>query len=492
MSYSLHIPGMIDNKCNLAYGKGLGGSSSIGNNIYSRGFKQDYDFWSKEIDNQDWAYENILQYHKRAEDVHLDVFDWDYHGLGGPSQVEDLKNPSKLRQPILAAAKELNYSVADYNGKDQRGFSRPQILTKRGKRRSTSKAYLESIKDRKNLYVKTLSNVTRILINSETKEAEGVEYIRNGRRLLARNKKDIILSAGAINSPQLLMLSGIGPKDHLEEIGIKCLEDLPVGDNLKDHPIFLGLTYVFDYKKWTEENYLLDFYDWLVKGRGPLTTCGLDALGRINSGLSDDSEYPDIEIGVIPVDLSEGYDLIGQLTNFKREIYDSIWKDVEDEDIFILGVTLIRPQSIGTVKLRSKDIDDHPIVDPKYFSDEADVDIMLEGIKKVLEMADTESFKRIDANIQDATTYGCKEYNFGSDQYWRCAIPRLQMSAFHYTGTNKMGEVVDERLRVKNVINLRVVDASVIPVTITGHPLATVMMLSEKAADMLKDDWNYA
>ncbi|KAI4454914.1 glucose-methanol-choline gmc oxidoreductase [Holotrichia oblita] len=486
---------MIDNKCNVASGKGLGGSGALSDGIFVRGTKQDYDLWAEEVEDTNWSYESVFQYHKKAEDVHLRTFDWEYHGLGGPNYIEDLRNPSRIRKPFLNAAKELNYTILDYNGENQIGFSRAQVVNKRGRKHSISRAYLESIKDRKNLVIKTLSNVTKIILNPITKEAEGVEYVRNGKALLARNRKEIILSAGAFNSPQLLMISGIGPKQHLKEMNIDCIEDLPVGDNLRDHIAFVGLNFVYKDKS-PEENDLLNFYDWFVKGEGSLTSCGIDALGLLSSAQSNDPTYADFELGLVPINPAQGYDLMGPITNFKREIYDSIWKEIEDKSGFMLLVILTRAKSTGFVRLRSKKIQDHPIIDPQYLSDPMDIEIILEGIKKGLQLTETQSFRRIGFEPNTRKVYGCEDFSVASEEYWRCAIPKLQISISHYSGTNKMGSdddpssVVNVRFRVKGVKNLRVVDVSVIPNANSGHMLGPVIMLGEKAGDIIKEDWN--
>lgn len=486
---------MIDNKCNVAAGKGLGGSGILSNGIFVRGGQKDYDLWAKDVQKEDWNYENILRYHRKAEDVHLRTFDWEHHGLGGPNYVEDLRNPSRVRKPFLNAAKELNYTILDYNGENQIGFSRTQVANKRGRRHSISRAYLESIKDRKNLVIKTLSNVTKIVINPNTKEAEGVEYTRNGRIFLARNRKEIVLSAGALNSPQLLMISGIGPKHHLNEMNIDCIADLPVGDNLRDHVAFFGLNFLYKDKS-PEENDLLNFYDWFIKGEGPLTSCGIDAIGLLSSTLSEDPTYPDYELGLVPINPAQGYDLMGAITNFKREVYDSIWKEVEDKNGFVLIIILTRAKSSGFVRLRSKKIEDHPIIDPQYLSDPNDIEIILEGIKKGLQLTETQSFRRVGIELNTRKVYGCENFSVGTEEYWRCAIPKLQMSIFHYSGTNKMGteddprSVVNDRFGVKGVKNLRVVDASVVPNANSGHMLGPVIMLGEKAGDIIKEDWN--
>nr|XP_022899762.1 uncharacterized protein LOC111413133 [Onthophagus taurus]XP_022899763.1 uncharacterized protein LOC111413133 [Onthophagus taurus]XP_022899765.1 uncharacterized protein LOC111413133 [Onthophagus taurus]XP_022899766.1 uncharacterized protein LOC111413133 [Onthophagus taurus]XP_022899767.1 uncharacterized protein LOC111413133 [Onthophagus taurus]XP_022899768.1 uncharacterized protein LOC111413133 [Onthophagus taurus]XP_022899769.1 uncharacterized protein LOC111413133 [Onthophagus taurus]XP_0 len=486
--------GMINNTCNQISGKSMGGSSAINDNIYTIGNQNDYNEWSKTGNNSNWSYTKVLPYFKKAEHVNLYDYDEDYHGKDGPINTELQKNPSKIRKPFLKALKQLNYSILDYNGMNQIGFNDPQVTTFHGKRRSVSSAYLEGL-ERDNLIIKTSSYVEKILFKDD-KKVVGVVYRRNDKYLIAKARKEVILSSGVFNTVKILQLSGIGPEDELNKLGIKTKINLPVGKNFKDHVAFLGLHFVFNCQKFNDITSKDNILNWLFYGEGELTSCGIDVLGFLNSRLNTNRNHPDLEIAVSPINFNQNYRIIHQLTNFNKTTYDSFWQNTEFNESFTVLVILSRPKSVGTVKIKSENPHDSPLIDPKYLEHPDDVETILDGIKKVLEIANTTEFRRLNATLNERMVEGCDRFRSLNDDYWRCAIRRLHVGVYHGMGTCKMstkddGGVVDERLRVYGVENLRVVDASVIPNAITPHTMAPVVMIGEKAADIIKEDWEH-
>lgn len=483
----------------MSRGKALGGMSAINSMFYVRGNAKDYDRWS-DLGNEGWCYRDVLPYFLKAENAHLHHFDRKFHKLGGPVNIEDPQYQTPLSEKFLEASKELGIKTVDYNGNEQIGYSIPQATTKNGKRNSVAQSYLVPAKTRKNLIVKPLSHVIKIIISPHTKEAYGVKYVHDGQLYIAKAAKEVILAAGAINTPQLLLLSGIGPKEELEKLDIHTVHDLKVGHNLKDHIAFLGLSFVMNdteapvEHKHDEKDELVAY---LKNGKGPLTSISVEGLNFVKTAASKDkTDYPDVELLFIPDANNKGYENTKHL-RIKRETYDSIWKPIEGKKAFTVAVMQTHPKSKGTVTLKSKDPFNHPVISPNALSDveEHDISTVLAGIRKAQEYLKTETFHKLGAEINKHQLHGCDQHEFDSDVYWKCAIRFLSVNLGHASGTAKMGPetdpeaVVDNKLRVHGVHKLRVADASVIPVEITGHLEAPTVMVGEKASDLLKEYW---
>lgn len=489
--------GMIDNKCSIAKGKALGGSTAINSMLYTRGNAKDYDKWS-DLGNEGWCYRDVLPYFLKSENAHLHHFDRKFHKLGGPVNVEDPQYQTPLADKFLEASKELGFKTIDYNGKDQIGFATPQTTTKNGKRNSVAQSYLIPAKTRKNLVVKPFSHAIKIIISPHTKEAYGVKYVHDGQLYIAKAAKEVIIAAGAINTPQLLLLSGIGPNEELEKLDIHVVQDLKVGHNLKDHSAFLGLSFVLndttDAVKHDERDELVAY---LKNGKGPLTSIGVEGLNYIKTEVSKDrTDYPDVELLFVPDVHNKGYENSKHL-RVKREVYDSLWKPIEGHKAFTIAVMQTQPKSAGTVSLKSKDPFNHPVISPNLLSDPEDHDIstVLAGIRKAQEYLKTDTFHKLGVEINKHPVHGCDQHEFDSDVYWKCAVRFLSVSLGHPSGTAKMGPVtdgeavVDNKLKIHGVHKLRVADASVIPVEITGHLEAPTIMIGEKASDFIKEEW---
>ncbi|XP_076761445.1 LOW QUALITY PROTEIN: glucose dehydrogenase [FAD, quinone] [Xylocopa sonorina] len=525
---------MNEARCNLATGKAVGGTSVVNFMIYSRGSPSDYDDWAEQ-GNPGWSYRDVLPYFIKSENCKLPQRENRFHGQRGYLDVTTCPYASPLRECFLEAGLELGYELIDYNSDKVIGFSTAQVHLRNGRRVSANKAFLKPIRDRPNLHLSRLSKVTRIVIDDTTttttaaaagarKRAIGVQFVKNGKRLFASATREIIVSAGTLNSPQLLMLSGIGPRDDLESLNIEVIEDLPVGYNLQDHVSMSALTFLVNESVTIVEprlaSNLANTVDYFVKGTGPLTVPGgAEALAFIdtreseeNNGggkdkiltystafvvtrryFSDRSADIELVLGISSLtgDISGSYRGLLGLTD---EFYKQVFTGYEGFDAFSIVPVLLRPKSRGRVALKTSDPFHRPIIDINYYDHEDDLETMVRGIKKAVRVSSTRAFKRFNATLLPVAFPGCERLAFGTDPYWGCVARHVSTTLGHFVGTCKMAPrknsgVVDHRLRVHGIDGLRVVDASVIPTTIAGHTNAPVYMIAEKAADMIKQDW---
>ncbi|WP_276250117.1 GMC family oxidoreductase [Haloarcula rara] len=441
-------------------GKTLGGSSSINAMIYARGQPEDYDHWA-ELGNDGWAYEDVLDYFKRAE--HNERGSSEYHGTGGPRNVADQQSPNVLSEAFVEAGQTVGLPHnEDFNAGEQSGVGRYQVTQKDGERHSAADAYLKSVLDRPNLTAVTGAQVTRVRFDGQ--EAVGVEYVRDGsdEPETVDASEEVILSAGAINSPQLLMLSGVGPAEHLTDYNISVVHELPgVGRNLQDH-LNVKVNYACEKPVTLDDaDSLWNLLKYLVLKRGALTSNVAEGGGFVS--VSDADDRPDIQLHFGPsYSVNHGF-------------------DNPDGHGFWLSALCLRPESRGRISLRSADPLDEPCIDPQYLTEERDLEILLEGVKLVREILQAEPFDE----------YRGREVSPGPDvQSDEQLIEHIREAAetlYHPVGTCKMGDddmaVVDDRLAVHGVDGLRVVDASVMPTIPSGNTDAPTTMIAEKAAD---------
>lgn len=493
---------MTDQRCNWPRGKAVGGTSVINYMIYTRGNKVDYDRWAA-AGNPGWSYDEVLPYFKKSERANIVYHDAGYHGYNGYLSVEDVRHRSRVVDPFLRGAQEIGHTFTDYNGHNQFGFGYVQANTYRGSRHSVSKAFLKPIKTRQNLHIITSARATKILINPQTRQAYAVEYYKNNKRYLVRSRKEVIVSAGTYHSPQLLMLSGIGPKEHLDELNIQVIQNLRVGQTMYDHICYPGLAFTVNLTDSTlilnRDLNIKNVLDWF-KGRGPFTQIGgVEALGYIKTNISREKiPYADIEIiflgGALTSDYGSG---VRRGMDITENVYDAIFKPLENKNVWTAFPMLVHPNSKGYIKLRSKSPFQLPKLYGNYFSDPENQDIhtLVEGIKEIIRIADSPSMQRIGTKLSDLPLPDCKHLKFGTDKYWQCAVRQLTATLHHQVGTCKMGPVndpeaiVDSSLRVYGINNLRVADCSIIPIPLTAHTNAPAIMIGEKAADLIRSDW---
>ncbi|XP_011315326.1 glucose dehydrogenase [FAD, quinone] [Fopius arisanus] len=485
--------GLRDRRCLCPKGKSLGGTSTINGMVYSRGHKLDFDIWAEQ-GNYGWSYDEVLPYFKKSERANLrEPVDKSYHGKNGYVHVQNTPWRSPMTDLFLEAGKELGYDIVDYNGRQQIGFSDNQLTMVNGTRCSASKAYLRI--RRSNLDIVTEATVSRVLID-DNNHAYGVEFIKNNKTYRVNAGKEVILSAGTINTPQLLMLSGIGPKDHLDELGIKVVKDARVGYNLCDHVAFIGLTFLVN-QSFTFLQQAISTpgaaLQYAINGTGPFSTPFPGGLAFTRTKFATDAR-PDLEIvlqaGSFNVDPRKG-----RARGITEEVYDTVWKPLEGQTTWGIWPSTQLARSKGRVTLRSTNIKDHPIIDANLLDDPNDLEVLVEGVKFAIEISKSKTLQRYGSRLHDIKIPGCETLEFNSDDYWRCAIRQLTTTFNHEMGTAKMGPatdptaVVDPELRVHGVGGLRVIDASIMPEVPVGHLAATIYMIAEKGADMIKQSW---
>lgn len=402
---------------------------------------------------------------------------------------------------FVQAGEEMGYDICDINGEQQLGFAFYQFTMRRGTRCSNAKAFIRPIQLRKNFHLSLWSHVTRILINAETKKAYGVEFIRDGRKEVIFAKKEVILSAGAINSPQLLMLSGIGPRTHLEQLGIPVIQDSPgVGQNLQDHIAIGGLTFLIDYKISIVMNRLVSINSALryaITEDGPLTSSvGLEAVGFISTKYANQTDWPDIEFMLTSASTNtDGGTQIKTAHGLTDDFYNEVYSSINHHDVFSVFPMLLRPKSSGYIRLKSKNPLDYPLLYHNYLTHPEDVAVLREGVKAAIAFGETSSMRRFGARFHSKPLPNCKHIPLFTDEYWNCLVRQYTMTIYHMSCTAKMGPpsdpmaVVDPELRVYGIKGLRVIDASIMPAITSGNINAPVTMIGEKGVDAMKSHW---
>ena len=446
-------PGLGFRQRILPRGRTLGGSSSINAMVYIRGNRADYDGWAA-MGFDGWGYDDVLPYFRKSEDNERGADEW--HGAGGPLTVSEGRSQFSTCGAFIEAAVQAGLPASDdFNGAAQEGVGWYQLTQRNGMRCSAAVAYLHPALERENLTVETDAHVTRLLL--EGSRAVGVE-IDQGGQLREIRGQEIILSAGTYQSPQILLLSGIGPPADLELAGIPAVADLPVGHGLQDHPA-TWITFTTSEPSLltaeTEENVMLV----QTEGRGPLTSNFAESGGFIRT--SPDLEAPDIQLHAIPILFPEGG---------AGEILVDGWA---------LSACLLRPQSSGFVKLRSRVPTSKPRILHNYLVEEADRSTMVAGVRKCVEIANQPALKAV-SNEPYAIPAGDDDASVISH------IERNTTTLYHPVGTCAMGRVVDSELRVMGFDGLRVVDASVMPTLVRGNTNAPTIMIAEKAVDLIR------
>ncbi|XP_075217854.1 glucose dehydrogenase [FAD, quinone]-like [Lycorma delicatula] len=489
--------GFPNKVCGWPRGKGLGGSSSVNSMLYVRGSKHDYNKWYS-YGNPGWDFKNVLYYFKKSENASIHrLRQSKYHGTKGYLITSDGFDHTfdKVADLFYSAIDELGFRKShDLNNGSPNGYGPVQTTIGNGVRWNAARAFLTPVKDRQNLYVVQKSHVTKLLIKDTA--VYGVEIDRDGVRYDFTATKEVIVSAGTINTPQLLMLSGIGPKQHLNDLNIPVVKNLPVGENLQDHLLFFSYVAINPIKLDIKDD--LDIvYDLLKFRNGSLTKIGFLPLTGFLNFTCGDSVSPDIQFHNFYFPKGTKYDIAQILGRYPAENRNLILEKNKDYDIFFLTPTLISPKSRGKILLNSTNPFDHAKIFANYLSHPDDIKTFLKGIHVVQDIVNSEPFKAVNASFVYAKYEKCSSFKDGSDEYWNCLFTQAASTIFHPAGTCRMGPrddprtVVDPTLKVVGVDNLRVVDASVMPDLPSGNINAPVLMIAEKAADLIKIDWKF-
>lgn len=428
---------MKNNRCHWPRGRVMGGSSVLNYMIYTRGNRRDYDRWAA-LGNTGWSYNEVLPYFMKLEKNLVKSSASYMRGRSGPITVSEVPWKSKSAVHFVKAAKDLGIPYVDYNGPSQVGVAYLQTSTKDGARVSSNVGYLYPFKARKNLFIRKMSQVTKVLIDPTTKQAYGVEYTKNGKKRQVFASKEVILSAGAINSPQLLMLSGVGPADHLQKVGIAPLVDLPVGFNLMDHTAPGALTIKVNVSTLGPSVLgIQDFVDF-QNGKGKLTSVGgCESLVFLDLENQRDLDgWPDIELLQIGGSIYS-FDVLRDNFNFRDDLINEMFGGLiaRQANAFMVFPMVLRPKSRGRVMLKNKNPFTYPRIYSNYFTDPEGYDLRtsVNGIKKLIEMLQTPSMRQINARLHKAPVPACEYLGFGTDEYWACYTRHFTFTIYHYT-----------------------------------------------------------
>ncbi|XP_070379422.1 4-pyridoxate dehydrogenase-like isoform X2 [Dermacentor albipictus] len=440
---------MRDKRCPWARGMAMGGSSAINFMFYVRGNRRDYDIWRNDFGAHGWSYEEVLPHFKNIETARLP---------------------------------------------DQERCSRLQANTLEGERYSASRSFITPILLRKNLHISLRSRATKVVFEDE--RATGVRVLKGGLMYTVQASLEVLIAAGAVASPQLLLHSGVGPRSDLEELKIPVIADLPVGNNLQDHMHVEGISGTLRHQDGINLFRLSTVTDYMFKRSGPFSIPGsVEALAFVSTPFVNKSlEFPDVEI-VLQSLPSSALPLECYLSNMalRKDVYDQYFLPKRGRHGFALAPLVNRPKSRGYVKLRTTNPLDQPIIDPKYLTHPDDVATAVEGVKIALRLMKSDAMQSIKAKPWDIPLDACvSEGAIWSDPYVACLVRHMAHTTWHACCTCPMGSderaVLDPRLRVRGLKRLRVVDASVMPTIVTGNLNAPVMMIADKAAAMIIQD----
>ena len=463
-------PGIAGRSIKWPRGRVLGGSSSINGLLYVRGQAQDYDAWAQ-MGCTGWSWDDVAPIFQRAETWH-GPNGAEYRGNDGPLSVQTSRLSREIVDHWVDAAVAAGYKrTEDYNGLDQEGVGYFQLTMKGGRRCSSAVAYLHPYRNRKNLNVITNAQTEKVLIDEG--RAKGIRVRVNGKMIDIHARCEVVLSAGAIGSPQILMLSGVGSGDQLQELGIAVKSDLKgVGKNLQDHlqarPIYKTDLSTINVETNSIFKKAAMALQYATTGRGPMTMAA--SLGTAFLKTQDHMETPDIQFHIQPFSANNAVE------------------GPHPFSAFTASVLQLRPESTGYLEFVSPNMDDHPMIHPNYLSTETDRRTIVDGIKVARKIAEFEPLKS-HVTEEYAPGHGVARDDDAAILDW---AKRTSVTIYHPTGTCKMGKenmaVVDERLRVKGIEGLRVADASIMPKIVSGNTNAPSIMIGEKASDLILED----
>ncbi|KAH7636640.1 hypothetical protein DERF_001842 [Dermatophagoides farinae] len=502
MLYQPNLGQAYQMPAHMSVGKVLGGSTTISGMVYNRGNPRHFDEWDYRFGCRGWNYKNILPYFLRMENQTDRNYRLNHNFFGPISVSSDWAESNNLPSHIayIKTAQQAGYPLIDVNnGLTQNGVTLFEHTINQGIKVTSSAAYLNSNRNRSNLHIVTKAHVTRILFDGTT--ATAVRFQRAGRNYTVMANKEIVVSAGTIASAQLLMLSGIGPREHLQQLGLRVVTDLPVGKNLHDHSNTILYFDVPDQRQSYEPVSLTvqNLYNYYVNSRGPLTMFP-NAATYLVSDQNNDTEWPDIMTEMVRS--NNRWDnlttILSQYPPEHQQAWTEYWGPYVGRRLLSLDVQLVRPRARGTLRLNSTDPFDNPLIDPNYLGDPRDMAAMINGIKQVLTRITNQGPFAHLAKFIGNPVPGCENLcplnGALCERYIECFVRKTSVAVFRHAGTCRCGSgsdpnaVVDERLNVLNVSKLRIVDASIMPQIINANSWIATAMIAERGAQMILDD----
>ncbi|XP_075157070.1 glucose dehydrogenase [FAD, quinone]-like [Haematobia irritans] len=484
------------NRCHWPRGKMIGGSGGMNAMLYVTGNPMDYDRWCNE-GNKGWCFNDIWPYFEKSlvaqsptsqPQGHIELNDY---GLFD-TDIMDLMQQGYQEMGLPY--------VKDFHKGSYIGYGQPKGFIKEGKRVSSGKSYLAHMEKRANLKILKNAQVTQLKFNAEGDHIDSLEFLLRGEHTFNVDiKKEAILSAGVIDSPKILQLSGVGPKQDLEALNIPVQHDLPVGNNLQDHSAGFIMIRIPTARRDPKAQ-LDDIYDYVIHQQGPLSSIGTTSLlSFIQTNGTSNPLYPNLQFHNIFFRRGNtmGLNIFLNALVFKDEYKNLLMQEIQDNGIIIIVVTLLNPKSRGNIKLKSPSPQDPPIIDAAYFNEPQDMRVLLEGFDYIYSLLQTPAFKQQKAELIPIPIEECDIYTYGSQEYWQCYFSYFSSTLYHPVGTIKMGNpedkssCVDASLLLKGVDNLRVIDASIMPYVTSGNTYAPTIMIAEKASDMIKEQWWY-
>uniref|UniRef100_A0A182KEL4 Glucose-methanol-choline oxidoreductase N-terminal domain-containing protein n=1 Tax=Anopheles christyi TaxID=43041 RepID=A0A182KEL4_9DIPT len=449
--------GAPEQRCEIPTGRGLGGNTLINNMLYVRGSQEDYDAWAKQS-NTDWSYRSVLPYFLKLENFRKSISTntQQQRGKGGPVRITGIREKSPLVQSFISACNRFGLRTADYNAERNQTVGYVQLTRHRTKRITASDAYIWPVKRLfTNLHVMQSARVIKVLLNSQNREAVGVRVLVNGKQRKLRATKEVILSAGPIFTPHLLMLSGIGPRTQLDALRIPVHADLPVGATMNLRLVSFPLHFA-------------------TNRTAPYTSQQtLEAIAFLTKAKQNNS------------------------TNLPTHEILFQYEPGERRASFSLGLIQLRPESRGFLRMNITSPSQNPVIYTNLFTASNDMEEILLGIAECLKIVQSAEFAMHGLQARKLNAPSCDRLRYGTDDYWRCVVRHVGYIADQPYGTCPMGRkengqsVVSPELRVHGIRNLRIVDASVMLPVSNGHTQATVYMIAEKASDLIKSSWDW-